>query len=211
MPIPSLIAVAGLIGVGKTTLAQQLSRLLSAHLILEEYDKNPFLPRQLTGETTAALPSELFFLLSRARQLDPNNIDPAQTCICDYIFAKNRIYARMFLSDHQFSIYDEVESLIAPHLTPPSVVIYLTNSIETCHSRILSRGREFEQTITPDWLSRLSRAYDSLFQHWSICPLLRLDCCSLDLRLPETAKDVAQQLIRSKATFSHPLPLTDNP
>jgi len=210
MSQPSLIAIAGLIGVGKTTLAQQLAQLFSAHLILEEYDKNPFLPRQLSGDSAAALPSELFFLLSRARQLDPANIGPAQTYICDYIFAKNRIYAQMFLSDHQFCIYDEVESLIAPHLTTPSAVIYLTNSIETCHSRILSRGREFEQTITPDWLSRLSGAYDSLFQDWSICHLLRLDCRSLDLRSPETAQSIARQLIHMESNSSQPLSLNDS-
>ena len=189
-----LIAIAGVIGVGKTTLATKLAHLLNAQLILEEYDKNPFLPRQIAGDTQAALPSELFFLMSRARQLAPENINASELYICDYLFEKNRIFAEIFLNNHQFTVYDELEHAVRPYITAPQTVIYLTDSVKNCHERIINRGRDFEKTITPDWLTRLSDAYDTLFQNWNSSRLIRIDCSSLDLRHDETINSIAQKM-----------------
>jgi len=221
-----LIAIAGIIGVGKTTLATKLAQLLNARLILEEYDKNPFLPRQIAGDAQAALPSELFFLMSRARQLAPENIDVSELHICDYLFEKNRIFAEIFLNNrcdrkksekrrknngnaskssgkstfdagvnnHQFAVYDELEHSIRPYITAPRTVIYLTDSVKNCHERIINRGRDFEKTITTDWLTRLSAAYDNLFRNWNSSRLIRIDCSSLDLRRDETINSIAQKL-----------------
>jgi deoxyadenosine/deoxycytidine kinase len=209
MPLPSLIAIAGIIGVGKTTLAQKLAKIMSASCIFEEYDKNPFLPRQVAGDPHAALPSELFFLLSRARQLAPENLNSDQTYIADYIFEKNRIFARAFLDKHQFAIYDEVERAVVPHIVNPHSVIYLTDRIETCHERIIRRGRDFEKPITLEWLDKLNRAYNNLFESWQKCPLIRLDGRRLDLRSNQTITSIARQLPQIPAASPNTATLTE--
>lgn len=189
-----LIAIAGLIGVGKTTLARNIAPGLNAHLIHEEYGKNPFLARQFAGDKDAALPSELFFLLSRAGQLEKKTISTYPIVICDYIFQKNRIFARLNLNVHQMAIYDEVERAIIPHITRPDVVIYLHDTVENCLKRIAGRGRHYEAKILPDWLEQLSQAYDDFFETFDDCKLIRIDCDQVDLRLEESIQDVICRL-----------------
>jgi len=191
-----LIAISGLIGVGKTTLAAKLADILHAELIREEYDLNPFLPRQISGDTRAALPLELFFLLSRARQLNPLKMIPGETYLAEYIFEKNRLFAELNLDEHDLKIYNDVEQSLLPYLAAPRIVIYLTNRLETCHQRILSRGRDFEKPITLEWLVRLHEAYETLFRDWDKCRLIRLDGATLDLRRNETARTVARLILQ---------------
>ena len=195
MPDFGLISVAGIVGVGKTTLAEGLADILPGRVILEEYDRNPFLAAEYAGQKEAALPSELFFLLSRARQLHKRAIADDETVICDYLFDKNRLYARMNLDDNQIDVYRAVEKDIEPHLAAPDMVIYLQDGIENCLDRIFRRGRAYEKTITGAWLRRLQAAYDELFQNWRRCPLLRIDCGRCDLRRRETGKHIARQVL----------------
>ena len=189
-----LIAIAGIIGVGKTTLSQALSRVLPARLVLEEYDKNPFLASEFAGDAEAALPCELFFLLSRLRQLQMTALETDEMVVCDYIFQKNRIFARCHLTDEQFAIFDQVENSIRKLITPARLVIHLHDSVENCLERIISRGREYERAITPDYLQRLSNAYEELLCAWDHCPVIRLDCSEYDLRQPEAAQHIAEMI-----------------
>ncbi|KPK74756.1 MAG: hypothetical protein AMJ79_13230 [Phycisphaerae bacterium SM23_30] len=195
MPDFGLIAVAGIVGVGKTTLAEGLADILPGRVILEEYERNPFLAAEFAGQKGAALPSELFFLLSRARQLHKRSLAEDETVICDYLFDKNRLYARMNLDDDQLDVYRAVEKDIEPHLAAPDMVIYLQDSIENCLDRIVRRGRAYERTITGAWLRRLQAAYEELLQNWRRCPLLRIDCGRRDLRQKETVRRIARQLL----------------
>jgi len=190
MPKPTLIEIAGIIGVGKTTLAHSLARELNGHLILEEYDKNPFLAQQFAGNHAADLPSELFFLLSRAGQLNQRNTARHQTVICDYLFEKSRIFASFNLNNHKLAVYNEVEKSILSYITAPQVVIYLHDTIENCLGRIAQRGRDYEMSITKDWLTRLSNAYENLIKNFNTCPTIKIDCQQHDLRNPETIKHI---------------------
>ena len=192
---PGLIAIAGIIGVGKTTLARSLTRVLPARLVLEEYDKNPFLASEFTGDTEAALPCELFFLLSRLRQLQINALGADEMVVCDYIFEKNRIFARCHLTDEQFDIFDQVENSIRKLITPARLVIHLHDSVANCLERIAHRDREYERAITPDYLQQLSSAYEELLCAWDHCPVIRLDCSKYDLRQPEVAKHIANMIL----------------
>jgi len=189
-----LIAIAGMIGVGKTTFAVHLAEILSAQLIHEEYAKNPFLARQIAGDREAGLASELFFLLSRASQLAPEKIDNNQITICDYLFQKNRIFAEINLDSDQLVIYDEVEKAVIPHITSPQMVIYLHDTIENCLNRIALRGRDYEKPISADYLSRLAGAYDKLFQNWCHCDVLRIDCARYDFREKCCVRQIADRL-----------------
>lgn len=194
MPPLGLIAVAGVVGVGKTTLATHLAQILNGHLTHEEYAENPFLARQLTGDQDAALAAELYFLLSRSRQLHQETITRQKITICDYIFEKNRIFAGFSLTDHQMSIYNEVERTVRSQIAEPQAVVFLRDSAANCLARIHSRGLDYEQKITTDWLTQLAQAYETLFANWQTCPLIVIDCSKTDLRHPENCQKIAEKI-----------------
>jgi deoxyguanosine kinase len=197
MPKPHLIAVAGVVGVGKTTLAENLAQALSARLIREEYDRNPFLPGQWAGDADAALPSELFFLFSRARQLHKSRFSDGEISVCDYLFQKNRIFSQLNLDSRQFEIYLHHDRALEQNVIAPATVIYLHDTLENCLDRIARRGRPFEKTITCDWLEKLRRGYDDLIDNWDHCRVIRLDCGCHDVRRGEVVEALAGTIFQS--------------
>ncbi|MBN1845225.1 MAG: deoxynucleoside kinase [Sedimentisphaerales bacterium] len=205
MTAPTLICIAGCIGIGKTSLARALSRSLSAELILEEYDRNPFLADQIARIRSAALPSEVFFLLSRFRQLGHTACRDRSLMISDYVFAKNRLFARLNLAPAEYDLYCQLEDRLLPDLLAPGLVIYLQGSIGTCLERIRRRGRPFESQISESYLARLSAAYEDLFGGWDACPLVRWDAECHDFRDARQAEPVAAE-VRRMIGCGWPLP-----
>jgi len=189
-----LIAIAGIVGVGKTTLAENLAAELTAELILEEYDQNPFLADQVLGKKEAALPSELFFLFSRVRQLRRDRIEKIPVVVCDYVFDKNRIFAQTNLDRREYAAYRRLEQSVESYITPPNVVLHLSGDIAMCLDRITRRGREFEKTFSADFLQRLHEAYEHLLSSWRQCPVLRLDVDRYDFRRREDVRQILSQL-----------------
>ena len=172
--LPQLISIAGLIGVGKTTLATKLSEQLNAELLLEPYDTNPFLAKVYAGQNELALHSQLYFLLNRAEQLKPETLASAQLFFTDYIFEKDLIYARRLLDKDQLWVYERLYTACPEHVTKPVLVVYLRDTAENCLDRIHRRNRPYEQKIEPEFLSKLDTAYDSLFSDWMQCPLIKI-------------------------------------
>ena len=189
-----LISIAGIIGVGKTTLADNLANELDGEVIYEQFKENPFLARQFSGCSDAALPSELFFLLTRAHQLAVEHIENCDLLITDYIMQKNRFFASMSLDDRQMAIYDEIEDIVNRIVAVPDVVIYLHDTIDNCLERIGKRGRDFEKSISGDFLTKLALKYESLFKSWDASPLVRIDCSTMDLRMAESAAMISEQI-----------------
>ena len=192
--LKGLISIAGIIGVGKTTLADNLANELDGVVLYEQFKENPFLARQFSGCADAALPSELFFLLTRAHQLAVEHVEKSDLLITDYIMQKNRFFASMSLDDRQMAIYDEIESTVNRIVAVPDVVIYLYDTVENCLERISKRGREFERSISSKFLANLHSKYDQLFASWDVCPLIRIDCNTIDLRLAENAAIISEQI-----------------
>jgi len=176
------IGIEGAIGVGKTSLAHLLSEHLGGRLILEKHEENPFLPDFYRDPQRYAFQTQLFFLLSRYRQqVDIRQEDLFQTrVISDYIFAKDRIFARLNLDDREFWLYEKVASLLERDVPRPDLVIYLQSSIERLMANIRKRGRPYEKEISEDYIRALVDAYNQFFLSYRDSPLLVVDTRYID-------------------------------
>lgn len=167
----SYIAVEGVIGVGKTTFATKLSRDLSAKLVLEEVDNNPFLEKFYKDMRSYAFPAQLFFLLSRAKQLEPlSQLELfQQKIVSDYIVEKDRIFAYITLDENELGLYEKIYPVVVNEqsVKRPDLIIYLQASVETIFERIKKRGRQFEKHIHKDYIHNLTQAYNHFFSHYS--------------------------------------------
>lgn len=134
--LPQLVSVAGIIGVGKTTLTKKLSDTLGCDGIFEAYDTNPFMPDVYAGRKELALDSQLYFLTSRIEQLNHNVLQAGQIYISDYTFDKEAIYAKQTLTAEQLTLYEKIYQPSCAKVSEPVLVIYLTDSTQQCLQRI---------------------------------------------------------------------------
>jgi len=171
--LPQLVSIAGNIGAGKTTLAKKLAAKLASGVLFEAYDTNPFLPEVYAGRKELALDSELYFLMSRARQLGPDVLEQGRVCVSDYVFDRNLLFARRLLDAQQFALYEDIHYLVAAKVASPTLVINMCDSPQNCLQRIHSRNRPYEQQIKLSFLDMLSSDYERLFGDWKVCPIIR--------------------------------------
>ena len=163
------IAIEGVIGVGKTTLAKFLSQEYDAKVILEDIDGNPFLPQFYEDPERYAFPTQIFFLLSRYNELrNLTNKDLfTKKIISDYTFNKDRIFALINLEEREKVLYEKIYNLLDKDIIKPNLVIYLQASIDTLMERIRNRGRSFERRISEDYIRLLISSYNEYFFHFS--------------------------------------------
>ncbi len=171
--VPQLISIAGNIGVGKTTLAQNLAKIFDWPVIFEQYDTNPFLPAVYAGKKDLALDSQLYFLTSRLEQLEPRSLRPGKIVLADYLFEKELIYAARLLGAEQLTLYQKLYNHLASAVVPPVLVICLDEQPDECLDRIHKRGRPYEQQIDRFFLQVLADDYDRLFANWKKSPAIR--------------------------------------
>src|SRR5262249_26095460 len=139
---PSYIAVEGVIGVGKTSLARILSERFRCRLLLERHDENPFLAEFYRDRARYGFQTQMFFLFSRYEQqkeLRQRDLF-SERVISDYIFQKDRIFASINLSDKELHLYEQIVSAIEPEVPKPDVVVYLQAPTETLLQRVEKRG-----------------------------------------------------------------------
>jgi deoxyguanosine kinase len=192
--LPQLVSVAGIIGVGKTTLAKGLSKKLGCELLLEPYDTNPFMPDVYAGKKELALDSQLYFLTNRISQLNHNILEPGRIVISDYIFNKERIYANGLLNPQQLDLYEIIFQSVSAGVTQPVLVVYIQDSVQRCLERIHDRNRPYEQKIEPQFLENLSGGYEQLFADWKICPVIRIQMAEFDSRRDSDIEHLINQV-----------------
>ncbi len=177
---PQLISIAGLIGVGKTTLSNALSSMLRAEIIYEPYSENPYLKKVFAGNRELALNSQLHFLVDRSKQLGIDVLEIGQVYISDYVFDKELVYADEMLSSEEFSLYSSIYDKFKDEVADPVLLIYLKDDIENCLEKIKWRKRSFEQNIKKSFLKSLEKDYEDLIAGWNKSPVITLDMSSFD-------------------------------
>lgn len=201
MSEPGYIAIEGVIGVGKTTLATMLAEQLGAQLQVEEVEENPFLERFYCDMRGYAFQTQIFFLLSRYRQ----QVDLVQASlfeqkvVSDYIFAKDRIFAYINLNDDELALYERLVKILEKDIARPDVVVYLQASTDVLMERISKRGRFFEKDMPHDYIDTLNRAYNHFFFHYDETPLIMVNTDSLDL---PKSPDHVKRLIQAMSTHT---------
>ena len=179
---PNFVAVEGPIGVGKTTLARNLAGVLDYPLLLEPALENPFLDRFYRDGSRHALPTQLFFLLNRARQLsdlkDSALVEPI--LVSDYLMDKDRLFAEVTLDENEFRLYEEIYDNLELQPPRPDLVIYLQAPVGMLLDRIRRRGIEFEQKVDPRYIEAIAEAYARFFHFYESSPLLIVNAAEID-------------------------------
>ncbi|MFU8812354.1 MAG: deoxynucleoside kinase [Balneolaceae bacterium] len=178
----NFIAIEGVIGAGKTTLAKLLSERHNARLVLEEFEENPFLPKFYEDRERYAFQTQLAFLASRFKQQQKmTNRDLFDDFIMsDYIFEKDRIFARLNLDDDEMALYDNIFGIMTGISAKPDLIIYLQSSVERLMRNIEQRGRDYERHITESYLKELGDAYNQFFYHYTKTPLMIVNATEID-------------------------------
>ena len=176
------IAIEGPIGVGKTSLAELLSKELGARLVLEDFEDNPFLPDFYNDPERFGFQTQLFFLLQRYRQQqDLRQVDMFQKLlITDYMFVKDRLFASLNLDDKEMHLYDTVASLLERNIIRPDIVIYLQADTDVLMKNIAKRGRNMERNVTWEYIDALNQVYTEYFFRYQDTPLVIINTDNID-------------------------------
>ncbi|NBC26533.1 MAG: deoxynucleoside kinase [Bacteroidetes bacterium] len=206
------IAIEGVIGAGKTSLAKLFSERHNARLVLEQFEENPFLPKFYEDRQRYAFQTQLAFLASRFKQQQKmtNRELFDDFVISDYIFEKDRIFARLNLDDDELSLYDNIFGIMAGIAAKPDLVIYLQSSVDRLMENIESRGRDYEKQITEEYLRELSDSYNKFFYRYDKSPLMIVNATEIDFvhnpdHLSYLEEQIFNQPIRSN-THIHIIP-----
>ncbi len=176
------IAIEGVIGAGKTSLAHKLSERLRANLILEEFETNPFLGKFYDDRKRFAFQTQMFFLFNRYKQQQLLNQEDlfSNFIVSDYIFDKDKIFAYLNLESEELKLYENIYPILERNLRKPDLVIFLQSSTDRLIYNVKKRGRKVERGLTRSYIKDLSEAYNNFFFRYSSTPLLIVNTTEID-------------------------------
>lgn len=176
------IAIEGVIGAGKTSLAKKLSERLNANLILEEFETNPFLEKFYDDRKRFAFQTQMFFLINRYKQQEQLGQEDlfAKYIVSDYIFDKDQIFAYLNIQGEELKLYENLFPLLQRNLRKPDLVIFLQSSTDRLMHNIKKRGRKVERNLTRGYIEELSEAYNNFFFKYNNTPLLIVNSTEID-------------------------------
>lgn len=179
---PRYIAIEGPIGVGKTALAKRLAQSLSADLVLEEVEENPFIERFYRDGPSAALPAQMFFLFARARQVENMRQSDlfASVRISDYLFTRDRLFAELNLDREELKLYEQIAENLAVDAPVPDLVIYLQSSVDAIMQRLARRNSTYDRFVERRYIEKLIEAYARFFHAYDEGPLLIVNASQID-------------------------------
>jgi len=217
------IAIEGVIGVGKTTLARLLQPVFEAELLLEVFEENPFLSDFYADRERYAFQTQIFFLLSRYHQQHssvPSVIERGVSLIADYTFEKDTLFARINLKGDELEMYYRVHEALAEKIPLPNLIVYLRADTQVLMQRIAQRDRHYERNMEWAYIDELNHAYEGFFiDSWpgsgrGRAPVLVVDTNELDYVRNEEHLQLVEQRIRQAlrlTPFQAELPLNVSP
>jgi deoxyadenosine/deoxycytidine kinase len=182
-PRPRYIAVEGPIGAGKSSLAGVLGEALSARVIRERPEENPFWGPFYKDRARYAMSAQLFFLLQRYAQqgeLAQGDLFSRGGVVSDYLFAKDRLFASLNLSTDEMALYDRIYQMLKPRTVTPDLVVYLQARTDVLLERIRKRGHPEEKPIRPEYVEEVARAYAEFFFAYTESPVLIVNASDID-------------------------------
>lgn len=208
------LAIEGVIGVGKTTLARLLQPVFSAQLLLEVFEENPFLSDFYSDRARYAFQTQMFFLLGRyhqQRQAVPEALSRG-SLIADYTFAKDALFARLNLVGDELAMYHRVHAALAEKIPAPDLLLYLRADTGVLMERIARRDRPYERGMERAYIDRLNRAYDEFVREYTASPVLTVDTDRINFVTdPAQVDRVAERVQALLGIGAHqpPLPLEE--
>ena len=192
------LVIEGVIGAGKTSLSRMLSERLSAQLVLEEVEENPFLKDFYRDRARFAFQTQMHFLFSRyQQQRDLKQTDLfSEKLVADYLFQKDRIFASLNLVDRELAMYERLVGWLELDVVKPDIVVYLQAHPDTLMDRIARRNRPFEKDMDRDYIARLNDAYNHYFFHYTDTPLLVVNTNPIDfVNEPDDYEDLVRRIL----------------
>ena len=208
------VAIEGVIGVGKTTLARLLQPAFQAALLLEVFEENPFLSDFYADRERYAFQTQIFFLLSRyhqQRKAVGELLSDNENLLSDYTFEKDALFARINLVGDELEMYYRVHEALAEKIVKPDLILYLRASTDTLMQRITFRDRPYERNMEREYIQELNVAYESFFSaHHPDPAVLPIDTDHLDyVHSPESLRLVENRVRQTLRLppFQQELPL----
>lgn len=203
----NFIAIEGNIGVGKTTLSKLLAEEFGCALVLEQFTDNPFLPSFYANPERYAFPVELFFMTERHKQLlehfaQPNIFQPFT--VADYFFVKTLLFAKNNLNEEEFRLFKRLFGVMNATFPKPDLLVYLHRPVEVLLQQINKRGRDFEQNITPEYLTEIQDSYFDYLKMEKESPVLLLELGNIDFQEDKAVLGKILDVLKSP----HPLGFT---
>ena len=182
------IAIEGVIGAGKTTLAKRVAQKLNAKLVLENFEDNPFLEKFYKNPKRYGFHTQIYFLLTRYKQLQELRHEDLfhNYVISDYIFEKDKIFAYLNLQDDELMLYEKIVSFIERSVPVPDLIIYLQSTVERLMFNIKHRDRDVEKTISEEYIKDLTEGYNYFFFRYKASKVMIVNSTDIDFVNNET-------------------------